>query len=71
MSRRIVLSDDGTLDTVLRCMECGKEFRGTFDPPSYSDDEGLDRLTGEAYEEYVQYFIADVEEEHECGGSDD
>ena len=27
----ILLSDDGTLDTVVYCSECGEEYRGTYD----------------------------------------
>lgn len=64
MAKRIVLADDGTLDTVLRCSECGEEFRGTFD--SSFSDAGLDRTTYQTYTEWVADFIADVDEEHDC-----
>lgn len=55
----IELTDDGTLDTVLRCSECGEEFRGNFDP-------GIDE-DGYSYDDYVSEFIADVEMDHVCG----
>ena len=56
MPRRIKLADDGTLDTVLRCAECGEEFRGTWLPDDDSD----------SYAEWVAEFIREVEDEHEC-----
>lgn len=55
----IVLTDDGTLDTVLRCTECGEEFRFNYQ----SDDTAED---GESYDEYVQDRIDEIEAEHEC-----
>lgn len=39
----ITLSDDGTLDTVLRCDECGDEFRFNWDGAP-SDDDDADEL---------------------------
>lgn len=51
----ITLSDDGTFDTVLRCDECGEEFRFNWDGAP-SDDDNADELA----------CIAEVESEHEC-----
>lgn len=64
----IVLSDDGTMDTVLRCTECGEEFRFNFDgglewnghdEPTNDNKDGL-------YDEWVDSCIAEVEAEHDC-----
>jgi len=54
-TKRIVLSDDGTLDTVLTCNECNEELRYMFDGES-----------GESYEEFVKWAIEDAEIAHEC-----
>lgn len=39
----ITLTDDGTMDTVLRCDECGEEFRFNWDGAP-SDDDNADEL---------------------------
>jgi hypothetical protein len=54
----IHLSDDGTLDTVFRCDQCGEEIRYTF------DGEG-------SYDDFVAWAIQDAEEEHACEGEED
>jgi transcription elongation factor Elf1 len=60
----IELTDDGTMDTVLRCSECGEEFRYNFDP-------GPDEEDGEdAYNAFVDWAIEDAESEHECPADD-
>ncbi len=41
----IELTDDGTLDTVLRCSECGEEMRYNYDPSQ--NDERVAELTEE------------------------
>lgn len=53
----IVLSDDGTLDTVLVCTVCREEMRYNFAPDT--DDE--------TYEDFVAWAIEDASAEHECG----
>lgn len=68
----IELTDDGTLDTVLRCSECGEEMRYNYaDGPD--DDSGTDDGTGSiaAYDAFVQWAIEDAESEHECELADD
>ena len=62
----ILLGDDGTLDTVVFCSECGREYRGNFDPamPDTIDD------IEEDYKAFVESFIADIEAEHVCGEDD-
>ena len=58
-AKRIVLGDDGTMDTVVYCRECYREYRGTFD--------GSDRN----YKAFIKYLIESVEEDHICEGDDD
>lgn len=38
MSERIQLGDDGTMDTVLVCNECGQEARYNYDPDNPGSD---------------------------------
>ena len=56
-SERIVLGDDGTLDTVVYCRECGREYRGTFDGAG-------------PYDAFVESLIESVEEDHICERED-
>lgn len=56
---KIVLTDDGTMDTVLKCEDCGEEMRYTFMP---------DDIEGETYDEFVKWAIEDCEDEHVCLG---
>lgn len=51
----IELTDDGTLDTVLRCSVCGEEMRYNYD--------GTSALS---YDSFVDWAIEDAEVEHEC-----
>lgn len=61
----ITLTDDGTLDTVLRCDQCGEEMRYNYDgePPGQY-------VTVAAYLRgviaFVNWAIDDAEQEHEC-----
>lgn len=63
------LTDDGTLDTVVRCSECGHEDRYTYDPcgpdaDMCPDDDTADRQ----YREFVADCIEQSEEDHMCEG---
>jgi len=49
------LSDDGTMDTVVTCSECGQDERYTFQ----GDGD-------ETYDEYVTYALEDAAIDHEC-----
>lgn len=51
------LSDDGTLDTVLTCSECGQDERYNYDP---SGGRTL------SYNQFVLWSIKDAEDIHEC-----
>ena len=62
----IQLTDDGTLDTVLKCSECDKEFRmnyaNTYEGSIATDDE--DNIP--TYDEFVDEMIAETAESHDC-----
>jgi len=63
----IQLGDDGTLDTVVFCTECGEEFRGTWDGGAMDDGHGFPvLLDGDSRDDFVKWMIADVTAEHEC-----
>lgn len=51
----IRLGDDGTMDTVLVCEECGEEFRFSRDV-SFCED----------YDVFVNECITEVDNDHEC-----
>lgn len=59
------LSDDGTMDTVVACTECGKELRYSFHAQGGRDDD-----TQETYDEFIGWALADAEEDHECERED-
>lgn len=48
-----ILVDDGTLDTVLQCRECGEQLRFTYDRE-------------EDFEEWMEWCFTEAEEQHEC-----
>ena len=66
----IQLGDDGTLDTVVFCTECGEEFRGTWDDgvafAKMTDDSLPDRFDTDGRQDFIGWLIADVTAEHEC-----
>jgi hypothetical protein len=58
----IVLADDGTMDTVIRCTDCGTHERFTFaatDEESYESGE-------EGYDKFVDDCIEQMKDDHEC-----
>lgn len=65
----IELTDDGTMDTVLRCDECGEEFRFTYQPGP--EEEDTDQTDEEAYDAYIESCIEEIEAEHECATDDE
>ena len=72
MTDRIRLSDDGTMDTVFVCDECGKEIRtnyGSYCEMLDADDlSNVDESDDEAvYYAWVDSERNDIESEHECG----
>ena len=60
----IRLSDDGTMDTVLKCDECGEEMRYNFD--THNEDCTDESGACGCYDEFVDWAIEDAEYEHEC-----
>ncbi len=67
----IELTDDGTMDTVLRCSECGEEFRFNYDPDTDDNDPDGRDVPASQYDAYVAECIAEIESEHECKPDDD
>ena len=55
----ILLGDDGTLDTMVYCSECGKEYRGTYQPDS-----------ADSYTEFVEWLTDEFASEHICREED-
>jgi hypothetical protein len=68
----IELTDDGTLDTVLRCSDCGEEMRYNYNP-SYDPEDAIEGEDADqrAYDAFVEWAIADATEEHECAPDED
>lgn len=58
---RIVLTNDGTMDTVLRCRDCGQELRYNYDRTTGDAEQA------ETYDEFVKWAIEDAGTAHECG----
>jgi hypothetical protein len=51
------LRDDGTLDTVVACTDCGHQERFTFQPDSYDD---------ETYDDFVAWALDEAAACHDC-----
>jgi hypothetical protein len=68
-----ILTDDGTLDTVLVCTECNHEVRYNFQESCLDNDEdGCEaRSDDKAYADFVAWAItdADDEDDHDCPGT--
>lgn len=58
------LGDDGTLDTVIVCSDCGEEFRFNFDHDL--DENATDEQYEAAYDEFVAQCKLDAADDHEC-----
>ena len=58
------LSDDGTLDTVVTCEDCGEEVRYTYMPEDLPIGQPV-----ETYEEFIEWCLKDAAEDHECDRS--
>jgi hypothetical protein len=61
----IQLTDDGTMDTVLKCSKCGEGMRYNFD--GAEDTDAGEQESEEAYDEFVKWAISDAADAHECG----
>jgi hypothetical protein len=66
----IELTDDGTMDTVLRCSECGEEMRynydGSLDNATDGDYYGANLEVTDDYGDFVAWAIEDATAEHAC-----
>jgi len=63
----IELTDDGTLDTVLRCSECGEEMRYNYGSSDWPDPGIDDAPTfSDAYDAFIAWAIEDATADHEC-----
>lgn len=62
----IELTDDGTMDTVLRCTECGGEMRYNYDNDIETPVEAEPFGWQARYDAFVEWAIEDAENEHEC-----
>lgn len=68
----IELTDDGTMDTVLYCSECGEERRYTYagstDVEESSVDAAIEALADldTQYATFVEWAIKDATGDHEC-----
>ena len=75
-TKRIELTDDGTMDTVLRCSICAEEFRFNQDCLEDIDrDDNLRFISEEQAceairDEWIEDCIAEIENEHVCEGKD-
>jgi hypothetical protein len=72
----IELTDDGTLDTVLRCTDCGQEMRYNFDGSDWADVGTGDMPcpavgSEELYARFVAECIEDATADHECSSEDE
>ena len=56
----IRLGDDGTLDTVIYCVACGREYRFNYDPSNTETEANAE------YDAFVAECIAEIEAEHTC-----
>ena len=64
----MLLGDDGTLDTVIVCSECGAEMRFNFDGGHEDTWDGETDLDAQerAYDEFVAWAKEQAAEDHEC-----
>lgn len=69
----IILTDDGTLDTVLRCSKCGEEFRFNYSETDeiVAETETCQEDQDGHYDQFVDSCIEEIEAEHECGAETD
>ncbi len=59
------LTDDGTLDTVLKCTGCGAESRYNFQSVGDEYPQGE-----EGYNAFIEWALLDADEQHECHEGD-
>ena len=57
------LGDDGTLDTVIVCDQCGEKFRFNY---SNDDPDNIDMTDEESYDAFVEQCLEDAADVHNC-----
>lgn len=57
------LGDDGTLDTVIVCDQCGEEMRFNFEPDSDPDSDYT-------YDDFVEWCKLECDDFHVCPKED-
>jgi hypothetical protein len=64
----IQLSDDGTMDTLFRCTDCGQEFRFSVDAWSHADESSKECQDGDCdcRDTWIDEQIDEISDEHEC-----
>lgn len=64
------LTDDGTMDTVVRCEHCSEEVRFNYAMEDAGEPEcthGKSDGCQDCYDEWVEQCCVDAEDDHECG----
>ncbi len=56
-----LLGDDGTLDTVIYCSECGEEARYNYDGGDIDEE-----TAPQSYDAFIDWCLENFESEHEC-----
>ena len=64
------LGDDGTMDTVIVCTDCGAEIRFNADETIHNDDCVNMAGTCGCYDAFIEQCIEDCENDHECEVAD-
>ncbi len=60
------LGDDGTMDTVLFCNDCGREERYNFDSTHNDDCNPIANGDCDCYGRFVDWATQDAADTHEC-----
>ena len=60
------LTDDGTLDTVVRCEHCGHEERFNYDPSPDPFDIDPNADADTLYDTFIDACCERAAEDHEC-----
>lgn len=62
---KFYLSDDGTMDTVVTCEDCGQDARYNWGGEC-GHENGEHPNEGDCYDAFVEWALEDAETEHEC-----
>ena len=60
------VGDDGTMDTVVSCSQCGEELRYNWDGPEDTDDGIPEEVEAQhQYNQWLDWCCQDAAEQHE------